>query len=133
MQRGGCDHDPGQADHRRRRPASRRGFVDLKGRTVLPGFIDPHAHMLTFAMDCVEVARVAKTAEGLERLTGNPPMEVFSVVVCDSSPRHITTLKHDPTESLPYPSKKNALGRVVCGKGNFSALTTPPPQVTLTP
>jgi hypothetical protein len=49
--------------------------VDLKGRVVLPGFVDPHTHMLTGAMvastmDYVGVARFARTVDVLKHLAG---------------------------------------------------------------
>ena len=50
-------------------------IVDLNGRVVLPGFVDPHTHMLTGAMiastmEYVGVARFAKAADVLEHLAG---------------------------------------------------------------
>ncbi len=47
--------------------------VDLVGRTVLPGFVDPHTHVVTGSvvdavMEYVGMARFATTAEVLDRL-----------------------------------------------------------------
>jgi len=49
-------------------------IIDLKGRVVLPGFIDPHAHVITGAvidsvMDYVGMARFATTADVLDHLS----------------------------------------------------------------
>lgn len=49
--------------------------VDLKGRTMLPGFIDPHTHMMSGSliaslMEYVGVAKFAKTADILAHLRG---------------------------------------------------------------
>ena len=49
--------------------------IDLKGRVMLPGFVDPHTHMMTGSliaglMEYVGVAKFSKTADALAHLRG---------------------------------------------------------------
>jgi predicted amidohydrolase YtcJ len=65
----------GGADAVRKAAGGNAEFIDLNGRIMLPGFIDPHTHMMSGSliaslMEYVGVAKFARTEDALEHLRG---------------------------------------------------------------
>lgn len=82
-------------------------LVDLGGRTVIPGFVDPHNHFSigayeTFWADCRAARTVAEVQQALRAgAATTPPGEWVRVVGYDHSRVGVHPTRHDVDEAVP--------------------------------